>query len=238
MKELTILHLYPKEMNLYGDMGNITTLKKRAEWRGVVVNVLDHDPGDRFPKSVDIIFGGGGQDSGQSKIHNDLLKNKENISNLIENETPCLVICGLYQLFGHKFTTASGDTLEGISIFDIETFGKAKRLIGNTVEKSDKFGEIVGYENHSGQTFLGKKATPLAYVVSGDGNNQADETEGVIYKNAIGTYLHGPILPKNVKVADFLIKTALDRKYGAEKLKKLDDSLENKAHNLAKTRPR
>ena len=239
MKSINILHLYPKEMNLYGDHGNILTLQKRCEWRGIHVDVLTHDIGNQLPPDIDIIFGGGGQDSGQNSIQSDLIKNKEILKNLVDSGIPCLVVCGLYQLFGHSFKTINSGTLEGLSIFDIETIGGNERLIGNIVLKSQEFGEIVGYENHSGKTYLLNNSRPLARVVLGTGNNGQDHQEGVRYKNAIGTYLHGPILPKNPAVADFLIQTAFQNKYGShEQLIKLEDSVEQKAHITAKSRPR
>ena len=230
---LNILHLYPNEMNLYGDHGNILTLKKRCQWRNINVNITTYEPGMPFPAHPDIIFGGGGQDSGQAKIVEDLHKISPQLHNLIEAGTPALVICGLYQLFGHFFQTQDNIRLDGISIFDAETIAGNQRLIGNTVIQSPKFGQIVGYENHSGLTTLGSNAKPLGTVVKGAGNNGQDQSEGAIYKNAIGTYLHGPLLPKNPKIADFFIKIALEKKYAPQILPKLDDKLAKKAHDYA-----
>lgn len=236
---LRILHLYPREMNLYGDHGNVLALKRRCEWRDIKVEVVEHEMGDKLPEKCDIIFGGGGQDSGQQKIGEDLQKNSEIFRAWVEDGVPTLLICGLYQLFGNFFRTADGDTINGISALDIETVGGSRRLIGNAVVKTSKFGEVVGYENHSGLTTLGSGMRPFGEVVKGEGNNGSDGAEGVLYKNTIGTYLHGPILPKNPKVADFLIETALRRKYGAgQGLAKLDDSLETKARRIAAERPR
>lgn len=236
---LRILHLYPREMNLYGDHGNVLALKRRCEWRDIKVEVVEHEMGDKLPEKCDIIFGGGGQDSGQQKIGEDLQKNSEIFRAWVEDGVPTLLICGLYQLFGNFFRTADGDTINGISALDIETVGGSRRLIGNAVVKTSKFGEVVGYENHSGLTTLGSGMRPFGEVVKGEGNNGSDGAEGVFYKNTIGTYLHGPILPKNPKVADFLIEAALRRKYGAEQgLAKLDDSLETKARRIAAERPR
>jgi CobQ-like glutamine amidotransferase family enzyme len=238
---LKILHLYPREMNLYGDHGNVLALRKRLEWRGVGVEVVEYEMGGVMPEDADIIFGGGGQDSGQIAIKDDLLKNAEKLKSMIESGVPTLAICGIYQLFGRFFRTLDGETLEGIKIFDMETVGGKERLIGNTVLEGEKFGEIVGYENHSGKTTLGEGLVALGRVVKGAGNNGGDGLEGVFYKNCIGTYLHGPLLPKNPQIADFLIKTAVKRKYGAEavdKLKNLDDALEDLAHSSAVERPR
>lgn len=238
MKELTILHLYPREMNLYGDHGNILTLKQRCEWRGIKAKIVTYEHGDKFPSQVDIVFGGGGQDSGQSIIQDDLHSAAPKLRQLVDAETPVLVICGLYQLFGKFFKTFEGEVIPGIGVFDIETIGGAERLIGNITCRSDQFGDIVGYENHSGQTFLGKGVQPLAQVVRGAGNNGEDGTEGARIKNTVGSYLHGPILPKNPCLADFLISKALENKYGVSALSELDDTVEKLAHQSSASRPR
>ena len=236
---LTIMHLYPREMNLYGDRGNLLALKKRCEWRKIEVGVVNYELGNELLKRPDIIIGGGGQDAGQAQIEADLQRIGGELRDWVEDGMPILVICGLYQLFGNFFKTQDGDTIEGISALDIETVAGEKRLIGNVVAKSTRFGEIVGYENHSGLTRLGKGMKPLGQVVKGGGNNGEDQTEGTLYKNTIGSYLHGPLLPKNPRVADFLIQTALERKYGApQDLTKLPDEQEQKAHRVATERPR
>lgn len=236
--KLKILHLYPKEMNLYADHGNILALTKRCEWRGIKTEVIEYEPGDKIPDDIDIIFGGGGQDSGQEIIAKDLPKIAPKLKKLIENGTPTLVICGLYQLFGNFFETAEGKSLEGARILNLTTKAGPNRLIGNIVIDSSDFGEVVGYENHSGLTNLGEGLNPFGTVISGHGNNGEDQTEGARYQNCIGTYLHGPLLPKNPAVADFLIREALSRQ--AKKpieLKPLDDSLELYAHKVAASRP-
>ena len=234
---IDILHLYPREMNLYGDHGNVLTLQRRLEWRGYEVRVNTYEPGDDLPDKIDIIFGGGGQDSGQEKITSDLLKIAPKLQKLIDTGTPTLVICGLYQLFGKSFIALGSKHLDGTNILPLKTIAGPKRLIGNIVIKT-KFGEIVGYENHSGITQLDQNAKEFGTVIKGHGNNGLDKTEGCIYKNCIGTYLHGPILPKNPKLADFLIKTAIENQTGKPcKLGPLDDKLENQAHKVATTRP-
>jgi CobQ-like glutamine amidotransferase family enzyme len=225
-------------MNLYGDHGNVLTLKRRCEWRGIKANIEAYEPGDKFPCEADLIFGGGGQDSGQSVIEDDLQKNAQALRSLVDGGTPTLVICGLYQLFGRFFKTHEGEIIPGIGILDIETIAGDKRLIGNIVCESSEFGEIVGYENHSGQTFLDKGVEPLAKVVRGAGNNGKDGTEGTRYKNTIGSYFHGPVLPKNPRLADFLIGKALDAKYGFGELEPLDDTFENMAHRSSAEQPR
>lgn len=236
---ITILHLYPREMNLYGDHGNILTLVKRCEWRGIKTKVIEHEPGQAIPKNVDIIFGGGGQDSGQNKIEADLKKIAPELKKLVENGTPTLVICGLYQLFGKYFLTQDEHRIEGIGILNLSTTAGPDRLIGNIIIKNEQFGQIVGYENHSGLTTLEDKSQAFGEVISGAGNNGKDQTEGCFYKNCIGTYLHGPILPKNPKVADFLIETALRRQNPKfTTLAELDDAEEKAAHRSAASRPR
>lgn len=234
---INILHLYPKEMNLYGDHGNILTLIRRLEWRGLKANIIHYEPGMKIPDDIDIIFGGGGQDSGQGKIEQDLQKIAPIIKEKIEQGTPTLVICGLYQLFGKYFETADGTKISGIGALDLYTKAGNDRLIGNIVINT-KFGEVVGYENHSGLTHLGEGLEPFGAVLTGAGNNGKDQTEGVVYKNCIGTYLHGPLLPKNPQIADFLIEKALENQGNSTKLAKLDDSIERAAHQVAAKRPR
>ena len=235
---LNILHLYPKEMNLYGDHGNVLALRRRCEWRGIGANIIPCEPGNAFPENVDLIFGGGGQDSGQSKIEQDLLSHGERLRMLIEAGTPALVICGLYQLFGKGFRTSEGQFIKGIGIFPAETTAGSKRLVGNITLSTDAFGEVVGFENHSGLTFL-NGCQPFGTVVRGAGNNGKDHTEGAVYKSCIGTYLHGPILPKNPALTDHLIRTALKNKYpDAPSLLPLDDAVEEAAHKNAAGRPR
>lgn len=215
-KVINLLQLYPRDMNIYGDWGNTLTLKRRLEWRGYSVNLLEYNPGDKFPEDVDIIVGGGGQDSGQTRIGKDLLKIGPKIKQLADAGTPILVICGLYQQFGHFFKTKDGLTIEGIGVLDIETYGGDTRMIGNITTHSEEFGDIVGYENHSGQTTLGLSASPLAKVIIGAGNNDRDGHEGARYRNVIGSYMHGSLLPKNPRIADFLISQAVERKFGED----------------------
>jgi len=236
---LTILQLYPRDMNIYGDNGNLLVLKRRLEWYGYEPRVILYNVGDTLPKTApDIIIGGGGQDSGQEKIHADLLAIGPTLKQWAEAGVPMLMVCGLYQLFGHSFTTLDNTQLTGIGILDATTYGTNERLIGNIVTQHPVFGDIIGYENHSGQTFLGEHALPFATVIRGAGNNTKDGHEGAVYKNVIGTYLHGALLPKNPAIADFLIKTAAKRKFGITSPDLIDDMFADLAREIARSRPR
>ncbi len=225
-------------MNIYGDWGNTLVLKRRLEWNGYKVNLLSYNPGDEFPQDVDLIVGGGGQDSGQSKIGDDLLIIGPKLKELADNDVPMLLICGLYQQFGHFFKTREGVMIKGIGLLDVETYGGDERLIGNIVTQSKDFGDIVGYENHSGLTKLGPNAQAFGRVVKGAGNNGKDETEGARYRNVIGSYLHGSLLPKNPAVADHLIEQAIIRKYGDFAPTVIDDRFATLARQVAVKRPR
>ena len=237
-QSINLLQLYPRDMNIYGDWGNTLVLKRRLEWHGYTVNLMSYNPGDKFPEHVDLIVGGGGQYSGQSKIGADLIAIGPRLKALADDGVPMLMICGLYQQFGHFFRTKDGETIKGIGLLDIETVGGDERMIGNIVTSSDDFGLIVGYENHSGLTTLGPKATPLGTVIRGAGNNNADTTEGARYRNVIGTYLHGSILPKNPLIADWLIEQAVSRKYGTFNATVVDDRFAELARDVAQRRPR
>lgn len=224
-------------MNIYGDWGNILTLQRRAQWHGYSVGLLEYNPGDVFPEDIDIIAGGGGQDSGQSIIQNDLQKIAPKLKELAANDTPMLVICGLYQLFGNFFKTKDGATITGVGIFNLETHGGPERLTGNIITESVEFGQIIGYENHSGLTYLAKGAEPLGKVIRGAGNNGQDQSEGARYKNVIGSYLHGSLLPKNPIITDWLIEQAATKKYGEFTPTVIDDRFATEARTVALMRP-
>lgn len=236
-QSLTIVHLYPEQMNIYGDWGNVLTILKRAQWHGYDASVIPHHPSKPFPKNADIVIGGGGQDSGQNKVQDDLLAIGDDLHRLADDGAAMLMVCGLYQLFGHFFETSSGQRIQGIGIFDAETYGGPTRLIGNIVTDT-AFGETVGYENHSGLTMLGSPQAPLGRVVKGAGNNGHDKTEGAIYKSVLGTYLHGSVLPKNPHLADALIEAAATRRYGSFEPGVVDDRFASMARLIAKNRPR
>jgi len=237
-RELVIVSLYPRDMNIYGDRGNVLSLARRARAQGFDPRVVEVNPGDPLPERVDIVVGGGGQDSGQGRVAKDLALRADEIRALADAGTPMLMVCGLYQLFGHRFVTYTGEELVGIGVLDVETRGGDVRMIGNIVLDSDEFGEIIGYENHSGNTRLGSGSQPLGRVTQGAGNNPDDGVEGARTGNVIGTYLHGSLLPKNPALSDFLIGEAARRRYGSfEPIAGVDETVE-RARASAKRRPR
>lgn len=225
-------------MNIYGDWGNVLTVMRRAEWHGYEPVLREYNPGDVFPSDVDIVIGGGGQDAGQDNIQADLLKVGALLHALSDDGTPMLVICGLYQMFGNFFRTKDGHEIKGIGIFNLETHGGIERMIGNIVTQSSEFGEIIGYENHSGQTFLGSDVKPLGKVMKGAGNNGQDEYEGACVNNVIGSYMHGSLLPKNPAIADWLIETAATKRYGTFTPTVIEDHFAREARRIALTRRR
>lgn len=235
-KTIKILYLYPYEMNTYGDWGNVQVLRMRLQWRGWEAKVIEHRPGNALPTDPDIIFFGGGQDSGQSLIIHDLQTNSDQLRTWIEMGKPMLAICGGYQLLGREFVTQAGDSMPGLGVLDLRTVARSDRFIGNVVLESPIFGTVVGFENHSGRTFLGPGLTPLGTVTQGSGNNGEDKGEGVIYKSTLGTYLHGPLLPKNPQVADWLIERALPEMN--KNLIQLPDTFVAQARAIAVRRPR
>lgn len=234
--KLVIGYLYGDLMNIYGDTGNIIALKKRAEWRGIEVTAKMFTIGNKLkPGDADIFFFGGGQDQAQSLVASDLESSGKGkiIKSEIERGIPLLSVCGGYQLLGDYYKPHNNPKLPGVGLFPAYTEASHDRMIGNIVVES-MFGKLVGFENHSGKTHLKKGVTPLGMVIKGFGNNGQDQTEGCIYKNAIGCYMHGSLLPKNPKLADWFLKKALEVKYGKKiELEPLDDTLELKAHSAA-----
>ena len=221
--KLTIGHLYPELLNLYGDRGNIISMVQRLKWRGMDAQVKEFSLGDKIDFSqLDIILLGGGSDREQLLVCNRLKKIKSDFIAYVEQGGVVLAICGGYQLLGNSYKMGD-ETVQGLGVVDIHTERGDGRLIGNIVLQSDLFPlPVVGFENHGGRTFLGSHR-PFGQVRSGHGNNGRDRQEGVVYKNVIGTYLHGPLLPKNPHVCDYLLQTALDRRYGKVELPPLDD---------------
>ncbi len=235
--KLTLVHLYPKEMNIYGDTGNRLVLEKRAQWRGIDIQVKLVGVGEHIPDETDIILGGGGQDAGQGLIQDDLQEKSAQLHKLAKDGVVMLMICGMYQLFGRSFTTHEGEIIQGIGLLPLETVGGDTRMIGNTVYDTP-YGEVVGYENHSGVTTLDDPSLAFGTVTRGDGNNGQDKTEGCRVDNVFGTYSHGPVLVKNPVFADELLRLALSRRYDDIQLLPLDDTLELAAHATALSRPR
>ncbi len=232
---LTIGWLYPELMNIYGDRGNIIALQKRCEWRGIKVNVKKLDVGflQNDLKTCDILVMGGAQDKQQEAVSKDLSEKKNLLKSIIEKGIPGLYICGAYQFLGKYYKLENGNIIKGLGIMDFYTQSlgeKSKRLIGNMAFKSDLLNYVfLGFENHGGRTYLGKNIKPFGNIIKGFGNNGEDNLEGAMYKNSFATYSHGPILPKNPKFTDYLIETALNKKYNKKiMLQKLDDSIEDK----------
>jgi lipid II isoglutaminyl synthase (glutamine-hydrolysing) len=238
--ELRLLALYPDRMNIYADRGNILFLQRRCEWRGIAFRYRAAGLGDAIdPTAHDLLYIGGGQDRDQRAVAYDLVETKRDaIASAIEDGVVVLAVCGGYQLLGHSYQLGD-ERIPGLGIADLETVREpGPRLIGNVAIEADLGGGpglIAGFENHGGRTYLGSDATPLGTVVKGFGNNGGDGLEGVRRDNLVGTYLHGPLLPKNRELADRLIRLALGHRYGSEpELEPLDDSLELAAHESAR----
>jgi CobQ-like glutamine amidotransferase family enzyme len=231
--DLRICHLYGDLMCIYGDRGNILTLTRRAAWRGIEVTVETVSAGDRLdPERYDLYFFGGGQDAQQDIVAADLREgNGQALRTAISNGAAVLAVCGGYQLLGHFYRPHTGPELKGLSQLDAHTIAGNTRFIGNVVAQGDE--TLVGFENHSGRTFLGANATPLARVVVGAGNNGEDGTEGAVQGKIVGTYLHGSLLPKNPWLADRMISWGLERRHRDVELRQLDDGLEQRARYSA-----
>lgn len=233
--KLTIAHLYPKLLNIYGDFGNVLTLKRRCEYRNIDVEIININIGDEInTEQNDIYFIGGGQDKQQIEVSEELQKQKEKLTQAANDGRVFLAICGGYQLLGKYYQPHNGEKLWGIGILDAYTVAGDKRFIGNVTAETDFLEPktLVGFENHAGLTYLEEGTIPVAKVVVGNGNNSKDASEGGRKNNVFGTYLHGSVLPKNPHFADYLIKTALEVKYKKEiSLPKLDDTIEMNAHN-------
>jgi CobQ-like glutamine amidotransferase family enzyme len=238
--ELRLLALYPDQMNIYADRGNMIFLRRRCEWRGIGFAYAAAGPGERFdPGAHDLIYIGGGQDRDQVLVAADMVETKRDaIAASAEDGAVVLAVCGGYQLLGHGYQLGD-DRIVGLGLADLETVREpGPRLIGNvTIEVDLGTGPrlVAGFENHGGRTYLGDSAEPLGRVLSGHGNNGRDGREGVRRLNVLGTYLHGPLLPKNSWLADRLIQLALARRAGAApELEALDDGLEAAAHESAR----
>ncbi len=250
--KLVVGYLYPRVMSQYGDRGNVLTVVRRCQQRGIDVEVDNLDLGDCVdPDRVDLLLVGGGADGHQRLVCEDLLQVKgDGIRKAVDDGAAAFAVCAGYQLWGHYYRTATGEELRGLSVFDAHTVHRAAqtgtrldtiteagsvRAVGNLVVQWGAH-VLVGFENHGGRTYLHSGSQPLGRTVVGGGNNSEDGLEGCVYKNAIGTYLHGPAFPKNPRLADHLLRAALCRRYGSIELEPLDDSRENAAHEQALAR--
>ena len=234
---LRLAHLYADVMNVYGDRGNAIALRYRCEARGISLDIDGIGIGEAFdPREYDLLIIGGGEDREQRRIADDLAGRGPAIRSAIEDGLPALAVCGGFQLFGKRYVDADGDVLPGIGVFAMETRHPGEgteRAVGNVLLQTE-FGEVVGFENHGGRTWLDNGQEPLGEVIAGRGNNGRDGSEGARAANAIGTYLHGSLLPKNPAVADFLLGKALTRRYGERAtLAPLDGALEDAAREAA-----
>ncbi len=238
--ELRVLSLYPEQMNIYADRGNIVFLQRRCEWRGIGFSHAGAGPGDAVdPAAHDLFYIGGGQDRDQLMVAADMVATKrEALAGAVSDGAALLAVCGGYQLLGHSYQLGE-EKLPGLGLADLETVREpGERLIGNVAIEVDLGGGprlLAGFENHGGRTYLAAGAEPLGRVVKGFGNNGRDGHEGVHRANMIGTYLHGPLLPKNAWLADHLIALALQRRHGTRpELEPLDDAMEDAAHASAR----
>jgi len=247
--KLVLGYLYPSVMSQYGDRGNVLTIMRRCQWRGIDVEVDNLEVGDRVdPRRVDLFLMGGGADTHQRLVCDDLLNVKgDDIRRAVDDGAAAFAVCAGYQLWGHYYRTATGHELPGLGVFDAHTVHRAAQT-GTRLDTITKAGSVravgnlivqwgsqvlVGFENHGGRTYLHSGAQPLGRILAGGGNNSEDGFEGCVYNNALGTYLHGPAFPKNPALADYLIEAALSRRYGSVALEQLDDARETSAQQRA-----
>lgn len=234
-----LCHLYPDHLNIYADRGNIAVFQRRLGWRGLALEVAEAGLGDPIPADCDLYYLGGGQDRDQMLVAEDLAHKADPLRQAAANGAVVLGVCGGYQLLGHRYVVADGGIMAGIGLLDLETTAGASRLIGDVVLEVTLQGRtatVVGYENHAGRTHLGGGCTPLGRLRRGRGNNGADGCEGAVAGRTVGTYLHGPLLPKNPWLADTLLGWALDHAGRPAELAPLDDDIEYAAHAVAQTR--
>jgi hypothetical protein len=234
--DLRVCHLYPEHLNIYADRGNIAVLRARCEWRGIGFAAVGCGPGDPLP-DADLYYVGGGQDRDQLLVEDDLVGRAGGLRAAIDDGAWMLAVCGGYQMLGHYYRGHQGDEIRGTGLVDLVTEAGPTRMIGNiSIDCELRRGEpmtVVGFENHAGRTRLGEGVRPLGRVLHGHGNNGRDGGEGVHTGRIVGTYIHGPLLPKNPALADHLIGAALERRHGAVALQPLDDRLEGMAHDVA-----
>jgi CobQ-like glutamine amidotransferase family enzyme len=236
---LVLCQLYPAHLSIYADRGNVQVLRQRCAWRGIELVERPLELGGTLePDGADLYLIGGGQDRDQVLVAEDLQRQRAALHGAVEHGAAVLGVCGGYQLLGHRYRGHQGDEIPGIGLVDLETVAGERRMIGNilcTCDLGDGAGQrqLVGFENHAGRTLLGPSVTPLARVVAGHGNDGESGYEGVRSGRIVGTYVHGPLLPKNPGLADWLIARALERTHGAVTLEPLDDALEQRAADSA-----
>jgi lipid II isoglutaminyl synthase (glutamine-hydrolysing) len=234
--DLRVCHLYPEHLNIYADRGNIAVLRARCEWRGIGFTAIGCGPDDPLP-AADLYYIGGGQDRDQLLIEDDLVGRAAGLRAAVDDGAWMLAVCGGYQMLGHHYRGHQGDEIRGTGLVDLVTEAGPTRMIGNiSIDCELRPGEpmtVVGFENHAGRTRLGEGVRPLGRVLHGHGNNGRDGGEGVHTGRIVGTYIHGPLLPKNPALADHLIGAALERRHGTVALEPLDDRLESMAHDVA-----
>lgn len=235
---MKLVHLYPREMNIYGDTGNVLVLRRRLQWRHLPVDVVPISVGDAIPRDLDILLGGGGQDAAQGEIGADFAGRGRELRAMADDGVVMLAVCGAYQMLGHEFVTSAGLRIPGTGVLDVVTRAEVNRIIGNNVVDTADAGRLVGYENHSGLTELGPRVAPLGATKLGRGNNGRDQTEGAVRDNVVGTYLHGPVLAKSPRFADDLLRRALARRGLDTDLEPLDDAVVDQAARVATGRPR
>lgn len=240
--DLRVCHLYPDLMCIYGDRGNVIALTQRARWRGIDAEVRELHEGEALdPEWADLYFFGGGQDLGQDVVSRDLQgPNGAALRRALASGAAVLSVCGGYQLLGREYVPAEGPSIPGLGALDVTTRAGKVRFVGNLLAEAPQ-GTLIGFENHSGYTYLGPAARPLARVIVGHGNNGQDKTEGAVQGRIVGTYCHGSVLPKNPWLADMLLLWALERRHDAVRLAPLDDAMElaaqRSAAEVARTRP-
>jgi len=239
--DLVIAHLYADLLRTYGDRGNVLALARRAEWRGLTVDVREVGRGEALPASTRIVLMGGGTDRVQEIIGDDLLGRAGELEDAAATGAVIIGICGGYQFLGRRYVDARGEAIEGLGLLDAETIAGEGRIVGNVRAEAtlgESTFELFGFENHGGRTRLGPAARPLADVPPGQGNNGEDRTEGAVQGTVVGTYLHGPVLPANPRFADGLLRLALAERLDGKPLEPLDDRLEEAAHLAARSRRR
>jgi lipid II isoglutaminyl synthase (glutamine-hydrolysing) len=235
---LRICHLYPQLLSVAGDRGNLFSIQRRCDWRGIKTEVREVEVGEVIDFSqYDLILSHGGADREMQLASRDILLKGPALHDAVEAGSAFLAVCAAYQLLGHEYKPFVGDTLPGIGLLDLKTEGGSERFMTHLAMECDFTGQkqvMVGYENHSGRTYLGSNAQPMGKVMAGWGNNGKDGFEGAIYKHVYGTYLHGPVLPKNPWFTDYLIKVGLEHRYGAPiELPALNSQAEEAAHAVA-----